>query len=204
MIQQQVDFYRPHFRPKRDFLAARNLLSLIFLLVLLVIASHLLMQRHLQTKRAEVRALPGVFSTIEIAVMESENRCKKEMLAVLGVYVESGGFLALLRGFSQGAVSGVWLTGVGLFERGREMVLRGRSDGQAPERIATYARGLSKVPVFAQSRIQFYQVSEDLDKKNGVERLNFCLDSRQPKKNDGSGTETQSGCTRLALPLAKN
>ncbi len=205
MIRQRVDFHRPRFRPRRDFLAARNLFALAVFLLLLSLASHLWLVAALQRQRAGLPVMADRFSAAHISAMTAENLCRQELLTFLeaGPGGETTAFSALLRGFSQGARPGLWLTGVDLFDGGREMVVRGRVLANGPERVATYARDLSRLPVFARRRIRFYQVIGSTDETDRSGRLTFCLETR-PVKKKGAGKDDRPGCERSRRPAVAN
>ncbi|MBF0214813.1 MAG: hypothetical protein HQM00_14840 [Magnetococcales bacterium] len=190
MMPQRVNFYHEAFRPRFDFLAARSIvLFAAGLLGLLVVVSGL-MQWRLSAERSAIATLqknkeaattrvaelsvrypvraPSEALNRTVTQLEREKSRKNRMLALLGKG-EIGnvtGFASIFRELALAHTEGVWLTGIGVFEGGKHLLIEGSANRGGSERIPQWIQAITGRPLFQERNFGQLRVSQAEEGEN--------------------------------------
>lgn len=171
-MSQQINLFLPQLQPRRDWLAFPLVAGLALLLLLLLLAGAAVLRQQANQRSAEEAVAQAQLATaqqqlsqstqtltgrkpdpavqIEIEATAAALRLREDALQLIesGAAGRSDGYVGLLRGFSQQAMAGVWLTGFSF--NGRETEIRGRLAD--PALLPGYIRRLNSEPVFQGQR----------------------------------------------------
>ncbi|MBF0181177.1 MAG: hypothetical protein HQM03_14235 [Magnetococcales bacterium] len=214
MNAQRVNFYQEIYRPRFDPLAARTILmGAGAMLILLLIVTGILRWR-LAVERNAVLALeneknrlvtrvtdlstrhparpPSQELASQIERMEKEKHRKNRMLAVLNKtgIGNAKRVTPLLLAMAAAGTKGVWLTGIGVFERqGRQLVIEGMAQNANPERIPQMVQDLARNEVLAGIPFRHFQVMEEEGRPGtlrfSLKSADLELDRPWEEKKDG-------------------
>lgn len=207
MMDQQINLYRPEFRPETNafqsmfmFQAAGILmLALVFIYVFarqgvsgideeleVVARQETVALERLQNVRPLITSITGEQSWS--AQLEEASRTLAERQAVLGMIQgtslgDTKGFSRHLRALARQDVDGIWITHLVLSALGDKT----RIDGRAirAELIPLYVQNLTAEPAFAAQRFHRFQIDNQPDDEGRA--LTFSMDSRELR---ASGAES--------------
>lgn len=171
-MSQQINLFLPQLQPRRDWLDFPLVTGLALLLLLLLLAGAAMLRVQAEQRSAEEsvaqaqlaaaqqqllqltqnlagrRPNPAMQSEIEMTTAALKLREDALRLIESGAVGRSEGYVNLLRGFSQQAMPGVWLTGFSF--QGKDAEIRGRLAD--PALLPGYIRRLNGEPVFQGQR----------------------------------------------------
>ncbi|MEO5331525.1 MAG: PilN domain-containing protein [Magnetococcus sp. YQC-5] len=184
MILQQVNFYHDIYRPKFDPLEARSIIlfTVGMLVLLLVVTGGMQWRLSVEKKslkgleknrdaalervtelssRYPVREADPVLVR-EVKKLEQEKMRKNAMLSLLkaGRIGSSSGFSPMVRELAAARTKGVWLTGIGVFEGGGQLMIEGAAHTNESDRIPELLGAIANRPVFADRRFSHFRVVE--------------------------------------------
>jgi len=198
MIDQQINLYRPEFRPETNtfqsnfiFQAAGILIIALLLMygfarqevsgvgdeLEIVVRQETVALERLQNIRPLITAVTGEQSWS--AQLEEAARTLAERQAVLNMIQgtslgDTKGFSRHLRALARQDVDGIWITHVVLSALGDKT----RIDGRAvrAELIPLYVQDLTAEPAFAQQRFHRFQIDNPVNQEETA--LTFSMDSQ--------------------------
>ncbi|MEO5346634.1 MAG: hypothetical protein H7834_09685 [Magnetococcus sp. YQC-9] len=195
MSLQQVNFYQESFHPRFDPLALRTIGQLLLLLWLLVLGNFLFFEWQLSRERARIAELhkqkdqlttrvtelstlyparpakPELVSEIER--LEQDKRLKSRMYVLLNEGSLGGGdkgFSRIFRELAAVRTEGAWVTGIGVFDNGRQLVLEGASENKSAERIPRVIQAVVQRPAFSGYAFNHFRIQPQ---KEGASLLTF-------------------------------
>lgn len=184
MSRQQINLYSPLFRKEKKKFSAEAMLqgaaAMILGIMVLYGFNH---WRAMSLKDAlaqaetghaaaikrlqEVTQKFGVGGQSKVAMLEEEIAARERLRARLaGVGTgDASGYSAFFLALARQHVSGVWLTGFDVADRGERMMLQGRT--RAPERVPQYIQRLSREDVFAGREFHVFSMTQPEEAKAG-------------------------------------
>lgn len=182
MSRQEVNFYQEIFHPRFDPLALGTIGRFLLLLMVLTLGLVLFVQWRLSMDRGALRALeqereritnrvtelsalyplrePQPALAHEAERLDQEKNLKSRMLTMFqdGRVGSDKGFGGYFREMATTTQDGAWLTGIGIFEGGREILLEGAAARSKPESIPAVIQAIVRRPVFAAYRFTHLRI----------------------------------------------
>lgn len=208
MIRQQINLYRPEFRPETNtfqsafMFQAAGVLGLMLILIYafarqgvtgvdeeidIVARQEAAAIERLENVRPLIASVTGEQSWS--AQLEEATRTLAERQAVLALIQgttlgDTRGFSRHLRALSRQDVDGIWITHLVLSALGDKT----RIDGRAirAELIPLYVQNLTDEPAFAQQRFHQFQIDNPVDDDDPA--LTFSMNSQELLANNEAGT----------------
>ncbi|MBF0272314.1 MAG: hypothetical protein HQL98_09660 [Magnetococcales bacterium] len=173
MSFQQVNFYQDLYRPRFDPLAARTLVRFTIGLAGVLVLSAGMLQWYLSGERSGIKRLQLNKDTLTARVaelgaqypvqsasesltrtigeLENEKKRKSRMVALLGEgkIGNTTGFASLFRELAHSRTEGVWLTGIGVFEGGGQLLIEGAAHQNRSEQIPLWLQAFTRRAIFA-------------------------------------------------------
>ncbi|MEO5378828.1 MAG: hypothetical protein H7832_13755 [Magnetococcus sp. DMHC-6] len=183
---QKVNFYQPQFHIHRELFSARNILlglgGVVVLLTMMTVGITIWMGK----KRAEIKIIEKTQLQLatEVGDLGAKYPERKESLKLkeeikrlqdekigneaLLKYMENeknisaNGFSAILDGFVQAKLSGIWLTAFGVLQEGRGLIVHGRTKVTTPDLLPKYIDRLYGEEVFHGYSFSDLSMNKDL------------------------------------------
>jgi hypothetical protein len=204
MMQQQINFLRPHFLPKKTPLSAATILvSLAALLIVLTVLSYktqIKIQQHtqkllvLQNQQKQVTKKIDSMENIpeaDIYLLNKESELREE-IAVKETLIKKGleinienkkHFATVLQQIAKAKVEGVWLTKIVINNQNKPWIVEGYINRSSPSLISKYINKLAS-SVKHKQKLSLDHIGEDKVFSNGkpqqsqAEPLFFRLSTR--------------------------
>ncbi|MBF0369472.1 MAG: hypothetical protein HQL52_08460 [Magnetococcales bacterium] len=74
------------------------------------------------------------------------------------------GFSRFFDGLTDSKVAGIWVTGLGVFDSGDELAIRGRTSVLTPDLVAEFIQKLREQELYEEHSFQFLEIEEKLEK----------------------------------------
>ncbi|MBF0188337.1 MAG: hypothetical protein HQL50_10485 [Magnetococcales bacterium] len=187
---QQINLYQQRFHPKREPLDGEILLLAVLFLILVLVVMTVIQRGRLSDVENEVARLQSEQLQYAQQVQElnvrfpapekdpdledeadslkkSSKRIKK-VIRSLEKHIDrrSGGFSELMQGLGMSTIPGVWITTMGFYEGGKEIVLEGGTT-QA-DRIPLFVESLSSHATFSGKPFRHLDMEEVADEKGVI------------------------------------
>jgi hypothetical protein len=203
MIRQQINLYQPQFQPKKEVFPA---IYMVLILTLLLIALGWLTFWQ-EGRLGKQRAIVARLESQEIAEQQKMEQLERQYpppkadsqlvkdVHQLEAYLDRAGrvakvlaetqggnqdgFSAILEGYSQSKVTGVWLTGFGAFGGGEYLIMEGEALNS--DLIPELIREMSKHEIFQGKPFRLFEIAapkpeetdpKDKDKDKDKEKTN--------------------------------
>lgn len=217
MKPQLVNFYHDLYRPKFDPLAARTILlsagGLLGILLLISFITHWQLgtskailtelQNNKNAAVEQVTQLGNLYPIREAAqellrateALEKEKLRKNRMLAVLndGKIGTTAGFAPILRELASARTEGVWLTGIGVFKGGEQLLLEGEAKNTEPDRIPAIMQAITQRQIFSKRTFNRFNITKNEEKPD---ILQFHLATGEMELDRFWETEKEPGVLR--------
>jgi hypothetical protein len=187
MMQQQINFLRPHFLPKKTFLSAATILvSLGALLITLTVLSYKTetkVKHHTQklltlnSQQIQItKKIDSLNGTPEpdILLLNKESELRKRIAAKealikegLEINIENKKpFATILQQIAQAWVEGVWLTNIAINNQDKPWTVEGHANRSSPDLITKYTQKLAST-IKHKQKFSLDQIGKEKDLFNG-------------------------------------